>query len=182
LNDSSHLKAKITLPLSPADLQSFMVEHGIAGEIILLASPTPTVEAAAKAVEADPESIVKTLLFLVDEEPALAIASGLHLIDRRVIAAQYGVGRKRVKLAEPEAVLRITGYEVGSMPPFGHLQKLTAFLDVRVLDRPLVYAGGGAENALVRIDSREIVRATGARVIDLLTTRSEDSPSSKNQV
>ncbi len=43
-----------------------MAEHGIAGEIVMLDSPTPTVETAAQAAGADPESIVKSLLFLID--------------------------------------------------------------------------------------------------------------------
>jgi prolyl-tRNA editing enzyme YbaK/EbsC (Cys-tRNA(Pro) deacylase) len=41
-------------------------------------------------------------------------------------------------------------------------------MDERVLDRPEVYAGGGAENALVRLAPEDILEATQARVIDLL--------------
>jgi prolyl-tRNA editing enzyme YbaK/EbsC (Cys-tRNA(Pro) deacylase) len=65
-------------------------------------------------------------------------------------------------------VLEISGYEVGAMPPFGHRQPLTTLIDPGVLKLPEAYAGGGAENALVWLAPLEILRATGAKILDLL--------------
>ena len=161
-------------PLRPADLQAFMQQHAIAGEILFLEMPTPPVEAAARAVGASPNSIVKSILFLVDDQPVLAVACGNGLVDRRLIARRYGVGRKRVKLADPETVLRLSGYEVGAMPPFGHLQPLPTLVDPRLLEHDVVYAGGGAENALLRLHSAEILRLSGAEPMDLMETGDAD--------
>lgn len=154
--------------LGVPELQRFMQAHAIRGEILHLDVPTPTVEAAAQAVNAEPDQIIKSILFMVDEQPVLAIACGLSAIGRRPIADLYGVGKKRVKLATPETVLEITGYEVGAMPPFGHRQQLTTLVDQRVLNSLEAFAGGGAENALVRINPWEILQATAAKVLDLL--------------
>ena len=145
-----------------------MRSNAIPGEILHLDVPTPTVEAAAQAVRADPVQIIKSILFMVDETPVLVIACGKSTISRRVIADLYGVGKKRVKLATPEMVVDISGYEVGAMPPFGHHLLLTTLIDSRVLDLPEAYAGGGAENALVRLNPQEILRVTRAKVMDLL--------------
>lgn len=150
------------------DLSEYMRAHGISGEILHLDVTTPTVEAAARAVNAAPQQIIKSILFIVDEQPILAIACGTASIGRRAIADLFGVGKKRVKLANPEAVLEISGYEVGAMPPFGHRQPLTTLVDERVLASPELYAGGGADNALVRLNPQEILRATAARVLDLI--------------
>ncbi len=154
--------------LGPEDLNSFMQAHAITGEILHLQVPTPTVESAAVAVRARVEQIIKSILFLVDGKPVLAIACGTSSIGRRPIADLFGVGKKRIKLASPEAVLEISGYEVGAMPPFGHQQPLTTLIDRRVLDLSEAYAGGGAENALLRLDPQEILRVSAARVMDLL--------------
>ena len=169
-------KIYMSIPLGPLDLQSFMATHLIPGEILHLSVPTPTVETAAQAVGVRAEQIVKSILFLVNDAsaaqafmPVLAIACGTAHVERRAIAARYGVGRKRVKLASPEEVLAISGYEVGAMPPFGHRQPLPTLLDCRVLDLPEAYAGGGAENALVRLDPHEIARVTAAEVMDLIS-------------
>jgi len=150
------------------ELAGFMKAHGVQGEILRLSVPTPTVDAAAQAMNASPEQIIKSILFMVDGQAVLAVACGKSSIERRAIADLYGVGKKRVKLATPEMVLEISGYEVGAMPPFGHRQALTTLIDTRVLDSSESYAGGGSENALLRLNPQDILKVTGARVLDLL--------------
>jgi len=153
--------------LTPVDLLEFMKQNAVPGEILYLSVATLTVEAAAQAVKTRPERIVKSILFLVDQNPVLTISCGLAHVDQRAIAHRYQVGRKRVKLADPEPVQQITGYDVGAMPPFGHLVSLPTLLDWRVLEEPFVYAGGGAENALVRLNPQDIQRVSNATVLDL---------------
>jgi prolyl-tRNA editing enzyme YbaK/EbsC (Cys-tRNA(Pro) deacylase) len=148
-------------------LEAFMAENGIPGEIVSLPVQTLTVSDAAVAVGTSPERIVKSLLFLVDERPVLAIACGTARVDRRPIAAHFGVGRKRVKLADAETVAAITGYPIGAVPPFGHRQRLHTIIDPRVLQMPSIYAGGGAESALLRVSPGDIVRVTRAVELDL---------------
>jgi prolyl-tRNA editing enzyme YbaK/EbsC (Cys-tRNA(Pro) deacylase) len=155
-------------PLNADDLQAFLQVNSIPAEILRLPVPTPTVETAAQAVGAQERQIVKSILFLVDAQPVLAIACGTAYIDRRAIADLYGVGKKRVKLASPEEVMRLSGYEVGAMPPFGHRQPLRSLLDKRILELSEAFAGGGAENALMRISPQEMLRVSKAQVMDLV--------------
>jgi prolyl-tRNA editing enzyme YbaK/EbsC (Cys-tRNA(Pro) deacylase) len=160
-------------PLSAADLQAYMQAEGIQGEIVFLDAPTPTVEKAAEALGAVPDQIVKSILFLVAGKPVLGLSCGLDLIDQRVVARIYGTNRKQVKLADAETVLAITGYPVGTVPPFGHLQPIEALLDEKVLAQKVVYAGGGAHNALVRLSAAVLPKVTRASVLDL---RRPDTP------
>lgn len=155
-------------PLTPTDLQNFIDTHNLKGDLLLLDVPTPTVETAAQAVGAHPDQIVKSVLFLIEGNPILAVAYGLAHIDRRAIANRYGVGRKRVKLADAETVLRFTGYPAGAVPPFGHPNPLNTLLDPGILKYDQVYVGGGSGNALVRIHPREILRITNAEQVPLL--------------
>jgi prolyl-tRNA editing enzyme YbaK/EbsC (Cys-tRNA(Pro) deacylase) len=157
-----------TARLGVNELCGFMNAHGIHGEILQLGVPTPTVETAAQAVCALPDQIIKSILFIVDEQPVLAVACGKSSIGRRAIADLYGVDKKRVRLATPEMVLEISGYEVGAIPPFGHRQPLTTVIDPKVLDLSEAYAGGGSENALLRLNPQDILRVTGAQVLDML--------------
>jgi prolyl-tRNA editing enzyme YbaK/EbsC (Cys-tRNA(Pro) deacylase) len=153
--------------LGPLDLQSFMESSEILAELITLSVQTPTVADAAKAVGTSPDRIIKSLLFLVDGEPILAIASGISRIDRRLIAAHFGVGRKRVKLADAAKVLDVTGYAIGTVPPFGQRQSLTTLIDPKVFEHDEVYAGGGAIDTLVRVSPVEIQRVTGSIEVNL---------------
>jgi prolyl-tRNA editing enzyme YbaK/EbsC (Cys-tRNA(Pro) deacylase) len=160
---------KMNSPLTPDDLQAFMVREKIPGEILILEVPTPTVETAAQAVGVSPHQIVKSVLFTVRQEAVLTISCGDLLVERRVIAALYGLGRKRVKLASPEVVLDLTGYAVGTVPPFGHRQHIRTLIDSQVLDLAEIYAGGGAHNALVRLHPENILQTTSAEILDLHT-------------
>ena len=153
--------------LGPDDLRTYMQRQGIPGEIVYLEVPTPTVQTAAEAVGVRLEQIVKSLLFLVKDEAVLAITCGTLPVERRVIAARFGVGRKKVKLADAETVLAATGYAVGSVPPFGHRTSLPTMLDPRVLEHEEVYAGGGGGNALVRLNPQDILKVSMAEVVDL---------------
>ena len=153
--------------MTPDDVQAFMTAQSVAGELLLLDVPTPTVETAAQAVGALPQQIIKSLLFLVEGQPVLAITCGTGTVDRRAIGALFGVGRKKVKLASPDEVLEIAGYPVGAMPPFAHLQPLPTLIDRQVLQQAFVYGGGGGECALLRLAPEELLRVTGAQVLDL---------------
>jgi len=154
-------------PLTPDDLQAFMVREKIPGEILILEVPTPTVETAAQAVGVSPHQIVKSVLFTVYQEAVLTISCGDLLVERRAIAALYAVGRKRVKLASPELVLELTGYAVGTVPPFGYRQPIRTLIDPQVLGQTEVFAGGGAHNALVHLHPENILETTSAEILDL---------------
>ena len=156
-------------PLSAKDLQAFMDLHRIPGQILTLDMPTPTVEAAAQAVGVSARQIVKSVLFTVPGTAVLTISCGDQLVERRAIASLYQVSRKRVKLAPPEVVLELTGFAVGTVPPFGHRTMMRTLMDPRVLTFDEIYAGGGTHHALVRLNPQDIAKITQAEIIDLHT-------------
>ena len=155
------------LPLTPQDLEMYLTKHQIDGELIHLSVPTPTVETAAEAVNVSPDQIVKSLLFIIDGHPALVIASGLGRIDRRLLGSHFGVSRKKTSFADAETVLALTGYPVGAVPPLGHREKLQVLVDPSVLEHDTVYAGGGSDTTLLRLQSQDILKYTQAEVIPL---------------
>ena len=149
------------------DLQRFLVEAGIAAEIVHLANETPTVEAAAIAVGCRPEQIGKSLLFLADGEPHLVIANGTTRVGYKALAGYLGIGRKRLKLANANQVLDITGFPVGTVPPFGHKRRLPTIIEARVMSQDEIYTGGGAINALMRLATDELQRVSAAMIVPL---------------
>ena len=65
---------------------------------------TPTVETAAEAVNARPDQIVKSILFLVEGKAVMVISCGLGIVDRRIVAAHFGTNRRQVRLPDAETV------------------------------------------------------------------------------
>jgi prolyl-tRNA editing enzyme YbaK/EbsC (Cys-tRNA(Pro) deacylase) len=149
-------------------IAAYLRAHEVAGEVVHLTEHTPTVGDAARAVGTTPERIIKSVLFLADGAPVLVIANGLARVDYKRVADYLNLSRKRVKLADAEAVLAITGFAVGTVPPFGHPTRLRTLIEASVLEQPEVYGGGGAMDALLRIMPAEIVRATQAEIVSVV--------------
>lgn len=149
------------------DLAAFMEDQNIEGKIVFLKEETPTVESAAAAVGVIPEQIGKSLLFLTPGEPVLVIACGTTLVSYKRLAQYLGINRKKLKLAKPEEVLSISGYPVGTVPPFGHRRPLSTLIERDVINQKDLYAGGGAINALVHLSTDELRRVTKAEIVTL---------------
>nr|MBN1228560.1 hypothetical protein [Anaerolineae bacterium] len=81
---------------------------------------TVTAPEAAACIGTELGSIVKSLCFLVNDQPVIVLAAGDQRVDNRKIAAYYGAGRKRVKMANADQTVAITGYAIGSVHPLGH--------------------------------------------------------------
>jgi len=153
--------------MTSEDLQHFIDTHGIEATILPMAQHTPTVADAARALNVATRQVIKSLVFMIKDAPLLVINNGEARVDRRKLAAYLKVGRGRVKFATADQALAITGYVVGSMPPFGHRHKLRTLIDTAVEDLDLVYGGGGDIDAMMRLTSSELMRATAAEVISI---------------
>ena len=153
--------------MDAGDLARFVREAGIAAEVARLAVETPTVAAAAVAVGAGVEQIVKSLLFLVAGEPVLVIANGETRVDYKQLAVHLGVSRRRVKLADAAQVRAILGYEVGAVPPFGHKTPVRTVVEAGVLMQAEIWAGGGSIDTLVLLRVAELRRVVGEETAHL---------------
>ncbi|MGH2533778.1 MAG: YbaK/EbsC family protein [Thermomicrobiales bacterium] len=147
-------------------LRAYLAHHGVAAEIIQPGIPMPTVPAAAAAVGVTEDQILKSLLFVDGNGQAvLVVGNGVHRVDRAKLAAASGLSRPR--MADPETVLRLTGYPAGGVAPVGHATQLRVLMDRRTAALEIAYGGAGAEDALVRIAPATILRLTGGDVADL---------------
>jgi Cys-tRNA(Pro) deacylase len=153
--------------MDSGNLQQFLDRHKIVADIIRLKEHTLTVEDAARALEVDTDQIIKSLVFQVQGNPLLVIINGLARVDRKKLAAYIGVGRKKVKFADPDQVLELTGFIVGSMPPFGHKHRLRTLMDPAVTRQKTVYGGGGDIDAMMKIATNILLEATQAEITKL---------------
>lgn len=157
-------------PFTSDNLQGFIERNRIEATILPMAAHTPTVSDAARELGVETDRIIKSLVFMNDGSPLLVITNGLARVDRRKLAAYLGVGRKKVKFASAEQALAITGFVVGSMPPFGHRQRLRTVVDPSVTRWDTIYGGGGDINAMMKLTPRELIRVSGAEVQELSET------------
>lgn len=151
--------------MDKTDLQIFIDEHHIQATILPLSEHTLTVGDAARALAVNTDQIIKSLVFHLDGKPLLVINNGLARVDRRKLAAHLGVGRKKVKFASPDTAFALTGFVVGSMPPFGHKHKLRTLVDTAVTELDIIYGGGGDIDAMMRLTPDELLKVSQAELV-----------------
>jgi prolyl-tRNA editing enzyme YbaK/EbsC (Cys-tRNA(Pro) deacylase) len=155
-------------PMTPADVQAALDRLNLGIKINFFENSTATSQMAADNIGCALGQIVKSLAFVVDEQPIIILASGDQRVDDRKIAAIFNVGRKKVKVATPEQCVEIYGYAPGGVPPLAHRTSgLPMFLDDSLQRFPQLYAAGGAHNAIFPITLDQLVSITSAPFADV---------------
>lgn len=142
---------------------------GLTIEICTFADGTRTAQDAANAVGCDVGQIVKSLVFLLDAEPVVALVSGSNRLDESRLAD--ALGGARVARADADVVREATGFPIGGVPPFGHSSELRTAIDEDLLLHELVWAAAGTPRDVFAVAPSELVRVTGGAVAALRSAR-----------
>ena len=136
------------------------LELGLDLELKTLDDSTATVAEAAGALGVEPGQIAKSIVFVMDGEPVVVVASGRHRIDQAKVcdALDCAEGRQ----ASPDEVRAATGFPIGGVPPIGH--GLPVVFDVALLEYEVVYAAGGDGNTLFEVAPRQLAGCVHALV------------------
>ena len=124
---------------------------------------THTAQEAADAVGCELGQIVKTLFFMADGRPTMALVAGDRQVDTAALAGLVGVGRKKLKMGTPEEVLATTGYAVGGVSPVGWRQSCDTIADDSLQRFAEVWAAAGTANAVFPVGTNDLVRVTSAQ-------------------
>jgi prolyl-tRNA editing enzyme YbaK/EbsC (Cys-tRNA(Pro) deacylase) len=138
---------------------------GLPIEVQRFPEGTRTAVDAARAVGCDVAQIVKSLVFVADGEPVIALVSGADRLDPARLAA--ALGATVVRRADGEEARAATGFAIGGVPPIGHVRSMTILMDEQLLSHDLVWAAAGLPDAVFKAPPRELQAATGARVAAL---------------
>ena len=140
---------------------------GVETEITEYPRSTRTAQEAAEAIGVPLGSIVKSLVFLVDEQPVLILMAGDRRVDTGKLAALYGVDQSRVRIADAETVRRVTGFAIGGVPPVGHATPLPTLIDASLSRFEIVHAAAGSPRANFPIRYTKLVEITNGRIVEL---------------
>ncbi len=105
---------------------------------------------AAAALDVEVGQIVKSLVFLRDDEPVLVLCAG----DRRVDAA-----RLALVPAPADRVRAVTGFSIGGVPPLGHDVELPTTIDESLRRFEIVWAAAGTPHDVFAVGTEELIGA-----------------------
>ena len=143
------------------------LEHPV--EVRRFPEGTKTAEDAARAIGCQVGQIVKSLVFVADGEPVLALTSGANRVDTGRLAQLADA--KTVRRADPEEARSATGFAVGGTPPFGHPTRLRTFLDRDLLGHEEVWAAAGTPDSVFRTSPSELQTSARAELAELKESR-----------
>ncbi|MFX0052751.1 MAG: aminoacyl-tRNA deacylase [Candidatus Hodarchaeota archaeon] len=145
-------------------LQKYIDENGLNAKILTLNSPTGTVEESVKALNCEPENIIKSIVVVTDTHDFyLVILQGDRKIKTKKLKRLLSV--RDIKLASPSQVKERTGFEVGDVPPIG--VELPVIMDELVTNQKILYAGGGAPLKNLSISIDELLDCTHPLIADI---------------
>ncbi len=154
--------------MTPSErVQAALDAMGLGIHVVEFGASTATAPEAAAAAGCELGAIVKSLLFMIDERPTLVLVAGDRKAGAKQLAARFGVSKKKVKLADAETVLRVTGFEVGGVPPVGHTQKLRTLIDATLGRYETVWAAAGTHTAVFPIAYSTLVQITNGETAAL---------------
>jgi Cys-tRNA(Pro) deacylase len=126
---------------------------------------TRTAADAARAVGCDVAQIVKSLVFMADGAPLVALVSGGNRVDLGRLAS--AAGATRVVKANGDEARRATGYAIGGVPPFAHAGSVRVVVDRDLLGYEPVWAAAGLPDAVFAISPKDLLRVSGGVAADI---------------
>jgi prolyl-tRNA editing enzyme YbaK/EbsC (Cys-tRNA(Pro) deacylase) len=125
---------------------------------------TRTAEDAARAVGCSLGQIVKSLVFIAAGRPVVALVSGANRLDTVRLGTLAG---EPVVKADAEATRAATGYAIGGVPPFGHAQPLSIYVDRDLLGYAVIWAAAGRPDSVFALTPARLLEISGGTAADL---------------
>jgi prolyl-tRNA editing enzyme YbaK/EbsC (Cys-tRNA(Pro) deacylase) len=147
-----------------ARVRAFATAHGVTLQVTRFPSGTRTALDAARSIGVVVGQIVKSLVFVADDETIVVLCSGASRVDEAKLARAAGTSVRRATADEAKDA---TGYAIGGVPPFGHARECRVLCDPGLLAFDVVWAACGLPDSVFSITPVDLVRLSSATVTDI---------------
>ena len=128
-------------------------------------TPVSSLAEAAAARGVEPAAVVKTIVVRRgDNDFLFVLVPGDRTIAWPKLRALLGVSR--LSMPDAETARDVTGYERGTITPFGSVRTWPVIADQRLSGLP-VSIGAGAPGVAANVEGDDLIRTLGATVADV---------------
>ena len=154
------------LSSSAQKIQDQLRSLGYDYTVIEHSESTRTAQEAADRAGCELGQIVKSLIFKGKDsgKPILVLTSGANRVDEKRIS-EYA--REPIGRADADFVRATTGFAIGGVPPFGHIQKMETYVDEDFLQYRTIWAAAGTPNAIFELKTEDLEKMTNGRVVQV---------------
>ena len=143
-------------------VRAYLAEHLLNDQIIEFATSTKTAQQAADAAGCELGQIVKSLVFVVGDQPVLVLVAGDRRGDTDAIAAVFG--GSDAHFADADTVRAATGFAIGGVSPFALPEGLPVLVDDSLERFETVYPAAGTPTSMVKMRRADLLDLAGGRV------------------
>ncbi len=149
-----------------AGAQSFqetLRARGFSHQVVELPASTRTAKEAAQAVGCQVAQIVKSLVFKgqQSQKAVLVLASGPNRVSEQRLGELLG---EPIEKADADFVRQQTGFVIGGVPPLGHRERLTTFIDEMLFAHESLWAAAGTPHAVFQLTPADLQAMTDGQV------------------
>jgi Cys-tRNA(Pro) deacylase len=141
------------------------LESGRIAHRLIRHGPVRSLAEAARARGVEPADVVKTMVVRRGADDYLFV---LVPGDREISwpKLRAALGARRLSMPDAATALQLTGFERGTITPFGSRTALPVIADQRMLGRQITL-GGGEHGVAIAVEADEVLRELGAQVADV---------------
>ena len=142
-----------------------LADHGLQITPLEMGDQTRTAQQAADAAGCALDQIAKSVIFAgqTSGTAILFITAGGNQVDT---AKASTVAGEALGKADAALIRAQTGFAIGGVAPIGHLTKVTAFFDPRLLDFDEIWAAAGTPKHIFPIAPQVLLQISGAQAAD----------------
>lgn len=124
---------------------------------------------AAAAIGCELGQIAKSLCLFIAGDPIVVVASGDRRISDAKLARYFGVGRKKVRIADAQQCVQVFGYAPGGVSPVGHRDPgVGIYIDETLSRWDTIYAAAGTDRDNFSLTYDQLLTITGGTPIDVV--------------
>ena len=141
-------------------------QAGIQTQVVEFEQPVRTSADAAAAIGCSVAEIAKSIVFRgrVSGSAVMVVASGDNRVSEAKVAALVGQALGR---ADADFVRAATGYAIGGVAPFGHVQPCQVLLDEDLQRFAVVWAAAGTPYSVFPLSPAQLQQLTGVGWSDI---------------
>ncbi|MHB1610447.1 MAG: aminoacyl-tRNA deacylase [Sulfobacillus sp.] len=138
--------------------------HGVPYQVLEYDEVEKTAQEVALKCRLPLDRVFKTLLIHGDNGFAIVLMPGTEQLSEKKCAAAMDC--RRVEMADPEDIQRITGYLRGSVSPINPRRPVPVFCHQSILENEHAGVSAGQRGFELWLKSSDLVRATSATILD----------------
>ena len=142
-------------------------DAGIEAPVTALVATARSAQDAAQSIGTELGSIVKSLVFVVGQQPVMVLVSGDRQCREENLGGVLNLDG-RVRRADADTVRSVTGFAIGGVAPVGLKRRLPVVIDAGLQRFDTVYASAGHPHCVFATTAIDLANATGGTISEAI--------------